>query len=119
MIGILFSMAISWARRFFLAVIGNQAPALTVASLATITQSFPLIFPIFTTTPPEGHPPCTSYMFSPARAPISKASFGSSRRWSILFSKFRTKITRITAIQRGTCVKFSAKPKINKSKPRK
>jgi hypothetical protein len=28
-------MAISWARRFFLPVMGNQAPAFTVASLAT------------------------------------------------------------------------------------
>jgi len=53
-------MAISCARRFFLAVIGNQAPALTVASFATTMHCLSRIYPILTITPPEGHPPIMS-----------------------------------------------------------
>ncbi len=64
-------MDISCARKFFFAVIGNQAPAFTVASLATTIHCFPFMYPIFTTTPAEGHPPCSSYILSPAKAPIS------------------------------------------------
>ena len=71
MIGNLFSIAISCARKFFFPVIGNQAPAFTVASFATTIHCLPLTYPIFTTTPPEGHPPCSLYIPSPAKAPIS------------------------------------------------
>ena len=39
-----FSIAISWARKVFLPVIGNQAPAFTVASLATIIHCLPLTY---------------------------------------------------------------------------
>ncbi len=78
-------MAISCALKFFLAVIGNHAPALTVASLATITQDLPAIFPITTTTPAEGQPPYSLYMFSAARTPISKTSSGWSTKWLIRF----------------------------------
>ncbi len=39
MIGNLFSMEISWALRFFFAVIGNHAPAFTEASLAERTSA--------------------------------------------------------------------------------
>ena len=41
-----FSSAISWARRTFLQVMGNQAPAFTVASLDTTTTSRSWIVPI-------------------------------------------------------------------------
>ena len=73
-------MEISCARKFFLAVIGNHAPAFTVASFATTTHCLPEIYPIFTTTPAEGHPPCFSYMSSPANAPISIAFDFTSKR---------------------------------------
>jgi acetyl-CoA carboxylase carboxyltransferase component len=43
---------------------GNQAPAFTVASFATITHRFPEILEITTTTPAEGQPPYCSYIFS-------------------------------------------------------
>ena len=69
--GSLFSSAISCALRFFLAVIGNQAPALIVASFATAIQSLPWIRPTSTTTPPEGQPPYSSYIPSPTSAPNS------------------------------------------------
>ena len=82
MIGNLFSIAISCALRFFLAVIGNQAPALTVASFATTTHCLPLIYPIFTTTPPDGHPPCETYIPSPAKAPTSMDFEFESKRYS-------------------------------------
>ena len=73
-------MEISCALKFFFPVIGNQAPAFTVASFATTIHCLPFIYPIFTTTPPEGQPPCSAYMFSPAKAPISiDFAFGSSR----------------------------------------
>ena len=76
-------MAISCARKFFLAVIGNQAPALTVASLATITHLFSATCAITTTTPAAGQPPCSSYIFSAAKIPTSKTSFGLSTNWFI------------------------------------
>ena len=73
-------MAISWALKFFLAVMGNQAPAFTVASLATTTHRRPETWPILTTTPADGQPPCLAYMPSPAKAPISRAlDLGSKR----------------------------------------
>ena len=84
MIGNLFSIEISCARRFFFPVIGNQAPAFTVASLATTITCFPETFPILTTTPPLGQPPCSLYIPSPAKAPISIASSGLSSRKLIL-----------------------------------
>ena len=74
MIGKRFSRAISWARRFFFPVMGNHAPAFTVASLATAKQSLPWMRPSSTTTPPEGHPPSSSYIPWPASAPISRRS---------------------------------------------
>ena len=52
-----FSRAISCARSTFLQVSGNQAPAFTVASLATTTTSRPWMAPIPTTTPAAGAPP--------------------------------------------------------------
>src|SRR5690554_6172456 len=55
MIGRRFSIEISCALRFFFPVIGNQAPAFTVASLATTITCFPLTYPILTTTPPLGN----------------------------------------------------------------
>ena len=78
--GMRFSMAISWARRFFLPVIGNHAPAFTVASLATTRQVRPAIRPSTTTTPAEGHPPCSAYIPSAAKAPISTEGAPGSRR---------------------------------------
>ena len=84
MIGSLFSIAISWALRFFFPVIGNQAPAFTVASLATITHNLALTNPITTTTPPAGQPPCSVYISYPANAPISIWSVFLSKRASIL-----------------------------------
>ena len=44
-IGNRFSIAISWARKFFFPVIGNQAPALTVASFATNESPSPKPIP--------------------------------------------------------------------------
>ena len=80
MIGNLFSIEISWARKFFFPVIGNQAPAFTVASFATTIHCLPLTYPIFTTTPPLGQPPCSVYILSPANAAISIfLVFGSSK----------------------------------------
>ena len=74
-------MAISCARRFFLPVIGNHAPALTVASFATTIHCLPETYPITTTTPAPGHPPCSLYIPCPAMAPISTRSvFGSSNK---------------------------------------
>ncbi len=66
-----FSSAISCARSTFLQVIGNQAPALTVASFATTTASRPEIFPIPTTTPAAGAPPNSWYIPSAAQIPSS------------------------------------------------
>ena len=71
-VGKRFSIAISCALKFFLAVIGNQAPALTVASLATIIHCFPLTYPIPATTPADGQPPTSRYIPSAAKAPTSK-----------------------------------------------
>ena len=67
----LFSMAISWALRFFLAVEGNQAPDFTVASLATTIHCLPPIYPMTTTTPALGQPPCSEYISKAVSAPIS------------------------------------------------
>lgn len=58
----------------FLPVIGNQAPALTVASLATIMHNVPLTRPIPQTTPAAGQPPSASYIPYAANAPISSHS---------------------------------------------
>src|SRR6185312_11805909 len=77
-----FSIAISCARRFFLAVIGNQAPALTVASLATTTHCLPETYPIPHTTPPDGQPPCSAYIPSPTKAPISSQGLSSSIKYA-------------------------------------
>ena len=53
-------------------VIGNQAPALTVASLATTTHSRPLDLPTPTTTPAPGAPPHSSYSPHAANEPSSR-----------------------------------------------
>src|ERR1700749_4724122 len=76
-------MDISCALRFFLAVIGNQAPAFTVASLATTTHCLPDTYPIPHTTPPEGQPPCSAYIPSPANAPISSQGLSLSIKYPI------------------------------------
>ncbi|MNM94829.1 hypothetical protein D3C81_1072480 [compost metagenome] len=83
-IGRLFSMAISCARRFFLAEIGNQAPAFTVASLETITQSLDLTYPNTAAQPALVQPPCSVYMPSPANMPISRYSRSGSNKYAIL-----------------------------------
>ncbi len=43
-------------------VMGNQAPAFTVASFDTTTTSRPWIVPTPVTTPPAGAPPHSSYI---------------------------------------------------------
>jgi hypothetical protein len=59
-----FSIAISCARKFFLAVIGNQAP-FTVASFATTIHCFAFdVTYFYYTTPPEGQPPCSLYILT-------------------------------------------------------
>ena len=81
MMGKRFSIAISCARRFFFPVIGNHAPAFTVASFATTIHCLPATYPITTTTPAPGQPPCSLYIPYPAIAPISTRSvFGSSSK---------------------------------------
>ena len=83
MIGSLFSIAISWARRFFLQVMGNHAPAFTVASFATITDSRPWILPMPKTVPAAGAPPYSSYISHAAKRPISRNALPGSTRRSI------------------------------------
>src|SRR5262249_24439520 len=74
-----FCSATSCARRCFLTVSGKYVPPLTVASLATITHSWPSITPIPVTMPADGA--CPSYMSQAARAPSSRNALpGSSRR---------------------------------------
>jgi hypothetical protein len=54
-----------------LQVIGNQAPAFTVASFDTTTTSRPWIAPIPVTTPADGAPPHSAYMPCAAHSPSS------------------------------------------------
>jgi hypothetical protein len=75
-----FSSAISCARSTFLQVIGNQAPALTVGSLATITASRSDTLPTPTTTPAAGAPPYSSYMSCAAHNPTSRSEVPGSQR---------------------------------------
>jgi hypothetical protein len=57
-----------------LAVMGKNAPAFTVASLATIMQSRPSTRPIPATQPADGAPPHSSYIPLAAQSPSSKNS---------------------------------------------
>ena len=50
-------MAMRWARSTFLTVIGKNAPAFTVASLAMIITRRPATSPMPVTTPADGAPP--------------------------------------------------------------
>ena len=54
--------AIRWARSTFFAVIGKNAPALTVASLATIMNRRPATVPMPVTTLADGAPPQSPYI---------------------------------------------------------
>ncbi len=63
-----------WARSTFLAVIGKNAPALTVASLAMIITRRPATVPMPVTTPADGAPPQSAYMLHAAHRPSSKKS---------------------------------------------
>src|SRR5437868_2384292 len=74
-----FSRAIRWARRTFFTVIGKKAPALTVASLAMIMTCRCATLPIPVTTPADGAPPHSWYMFQAAQRPSSKKSVCGSR----------------------------------------
>ena len=67
-------MAIRWARRTFLQVIGKKAPALTVASLAIIIARRPEIVPMPVATPADGAPPHSVYISYAAHRPISNSS---------------------------------------------
>ena len=76
-------MAIVWARRTFFAVMGKNAPALTVASLAITITSRPATHPRPVTTPAAGAPPHSSYMPKAANRPSSRnSSPGSSSKAS-------------------------------------
>ena len=76
-------MAIVWARRTFFAVMGKNAPALTVASLAMTITSRPATHPRPVTTPAAAAPPHSSYMPKAAKRPNSRKSApGSSSRSS-------------------------------------
>src|ERR1039457_1760269 len=75
-----FSIAIVWARNTFFAVMGKKAPALTVASLATIMHNLPLTFPRPVTTPAHGAPPYSAYIPCAAHSPSSRNSVSSSSR---------------------------------------
>ena len=55
-------MAMRWARSTFLHVIGKNAPAFTVASLAMIIARRPATMPMPVTTPADGAPPHSAYM---------------------------------------------------------
>src|SRR5262245_7742771 len=55
-------VATVWARMIFLQVIGKNAPAFTVASLAMIMQRRPWTRPMPVTAPAAGAPPCSAYM---------------------------------------------------------
>ena len=63
-----------WARSTFLQVIGKNAPAFTVASLAMIMTRRPATVPMPVTTPADGAPPHSAYMFHAAHRPSSKKS---------------------------------------------
>ena len=65
-------MAMRWARSTFLQVIGKNAPALTVASLAMIMTRRPATVPMPVTTPADGAPPHSAYMPQAAHRPSSK-----------------------------------------------
>ena len=63
--------AITCARMIFLQVIGKNAPAFTVASLAMIITSRPCTVPMPVITPAAGAPPYSRYMFHAANNPSS------------------------------------------------
>src|SRR5690606_8841774 len=90
MMGNRFSIAISWARKFFFPVMGNHAPAFTVASLATTMHLLHLTYSNFTTTPLDEQPPYYLYISPPAIAPISivfalSSSISSMRSVAVMF----------------------------------
>ena len=82
-----FSIAMVCARSTFFAVIGKNAPAFTVASLATIMHRRPLTRPRPVTTPAPGAPPYSAYIPCAAHRPSSRNSVPSS---SSRFSRSRT-----------------------------
>ena len=63
-----------WARMTFFAVMGKNAPALTVASLTINITSRPCTRARPVTTPADGAPPHSSYMPHATNEPISKNS---------------------------------------------
>ncbi len=65
-------MAMRWARSTFLLVIGKNAPAFTVASLAMTMTRRPATMPMPVTTPADGAPPQSRYMFHAAHRPSSR-----------------------------------------------
>ena len=73
-----FPSAIVCARSTFFAVIGKNAPAFTVASLATIMHRRPLTLPSPVTTPAPGAPPYSAYIPCAAHSPSSINSVSSS-----------------------------------------
>ena len=66
------SNAMRCARITFFVVAGKNAPAFTVASLATIMHGTPSTLPIPVTTPAAGIFPHCSYILYAAQRPISK-----------------------------------------------
>src|SRR5262245_44390651 len=71
-----------WARSTFLQVIGKNAPAFTVASLAITITRRPETVPIPVTTPADGAPPHSEYMSHAAHRPSSKRSVSGSRSFA-------------------------------------
>ncbi len=74
-----FSRAMVCARSTFLAVMGKNAPAFTVASLAMIMHRRPQTRPSPVTTPAPGAPPYSLYIPYAAQRPNSNNSVPSSR----------------------------------------
>src|ERR1700751_3007713 len=72
MVGSLFSIAIFCARITFLAVIGKNAPAFTVAALAMSMHKRPQMRARPVIVPAEGAPPHSSYISNAAKRPSSK-----------------------------------------------
>lgn len=109
-IGRRFSIEISWARKFFLQVTGNQAPAFTVASFATTTTSRPATTPTPKTVPDDGAPPYSSYISYAANKPTSRNSVPGSMRRDILSRAVILPRARCFAIASGPPPRITASP---------
>src|SRR3990172_834402 len=80
MMGMRWRIATSWARSILVMVSGHQEPALTVASLATITTSRPATTPMPVMTPAAGA--CPSYRSHATSNPSSIQGVPGSQRRS-------------------------------------